>query len=160
MFITESVMTRDVKIKVGWYSSEHRWKRKNLGISAENDWISMRAQPGIALSCLSFATFFNLSQSVPAPQKKTNFSIFAHPNLIISPGYSCYHKHQHKFFQAPKIDCKCTIGRLLGFHMNKFPAKNWKVTPTHLIDTSMWYFKLAINCQFDTNSYLSDNCHA
>ena len=46
MFITESVMIRDVKIKVGWFSSEHRWKRKNLWISAENDWISMRAQPG------------------------------------------------------------------------------------------------------------------
>ena len=46
MFINESVMTSDVKIKVGWFSSEHRWKRKNLWISAENDWISMRAQPG------------------------------------------------------------------------------------------------------------------
>ena len=46
MFITESVMTRDVKIKVGCYSSDHRLKHKNLWISAENDWISMRAQPG------------------------------------------------------------------------------------------------------------------
>ena len=27
-------------------SSEHRWKRKNLGISSKNDWISMRAQSG------------------------------------------------------------------------------------------------------------------
>ena len=47
-------MTRDVKIKVGWFSSEHRWKRKHLWISAENDWISMRAQPGWLSDCLSF----------------------------------------------------------------------------------------------------------
>ena len=43
-------MTRVVKIKVRWFSSEHRWKRKNLWISAENDWISMRAQPGLSFS--------------------------------------------------------------------------------------------------------------
>ena len=53
MFITESVMTRNVKIKVGWYSSEHRWKRKNLWIIAENDWISMRAQAGTNVDIVS-----------------------------------------------------------------------------------------------------------
>ena len=53
MFITESVMTRGVKIKVGWFSSEHRWKCKSLWISAENDWISMRAQPGYSLETTS-----------------------------------------------------------------------------------------------------------
>ena len=41
-------MTIGVKIKVGWYSSEHRWKRENLWISAENDWMYMRAHPARA----------------------------------------------------------------------------------------------------------------
>ena len=45
MFNTESVMIRSVKIEINWYSFEHRWKRKLICINAENDWISMRAQP-------------------------------------------------------------------------------------------------------------------
>ena len=82
MFITESVMTRDVKIKVGWFSSEHRWKRKNLWISAENDWISMRARPGKLfyrqgppLTPLLFR--FNIVENVK-PKTKRNYqkSIF------------------------------------------------------------------------------------
>ena len=65
MFITESVMTRDVKIKVGWFSSEHRWKRKNLWISAENDWISMRARPGLS-SVLHQLCFFDIESNLSA----------------------------------------------------------------------------------------------
>ena len=57
MFITESDMTRDVKIKVGWYSSELRWKRKNFWISAENDWISLRAQPGYKAQYFKISVF-------------------------------------------------------------------------------------------------------
>ena len=59
MFITESVMTRDVKIKVGWYRSEHRWKRTNLWISAESDWISMRAQHRLIFRHFHLFNFWN-----------------------------------------------------------------------------------------------------
>ena len=83
-------MTRDVKIKVGWFSSEHRWKRKNLWISAENDWISMRAQPGT----IFFKLFLIFPQNVPVdalkavwipfPKKICSFSNFAQiPNKIL-----------------------------------------------------------------------------
>ena len=79
MFITESVMTRDVKIKVGWFNSEHRWKRKNLWISAENDWISMRAQPGFLLK-ISTAQKRNIYTLTPLQQ----------PGPIRSKNYSCH----------------------------------------------------------------------
>ena len=52
-------MTRDVKIKVSWFSSEHCWKRKNLWISAKNDWISMRAQPGNIYICYDITHWWN-----------------------------------------------------------------------------------------------------
>ena len=62
MFITKSVMTKDVKTKVGWYSSEHRWKRKDLWISAENDWKSMRAQSGLQIAFFSKKHLFYIEK--------------------------------------------------------------------------------------------------
>ena len=113
IFSAESVMTRDVKIKVGWYSSEHSWKRKNLWISAKSGWRSMRAQAGYhnhQYSCFSYPMEIN-SVDFNAPSRELNQFMPGFSQVTMQRSQAS--THSFTFFSA------WMLYKLSSFHTKK-----------------------------------------